>query len=102
MPNGSDDVDGVDARRGGPPKNCVDLDVLRNSSGIMALISQRKYDGEITFALFREFERGGSVARTAFVPATMSVQYLEMVKLAIERANELKARGNLPYPVKGR
>ena len=73
-----------------------DLDTLRNADGLVAFISQRKSNGSITIAVMKEFERDGSMHRTQFISELMFDSYLDMVKLAITRARELRDKGLVP------
>ncbi len=67
-----------------------DLDKLRDSSGLVAIISQRHSNNVITFTILKEFERDGQVERTGFIPETLSGPYMDMVKLVMERIVELR------------
>lgn len=78
----------------------VDVDQLRNSHGMVAIISQRISNGLLTFSIFREFERGGEIAKTAFFPEDQADIYLEFAKLVLDRMRELRAGGNLPISVR--
>lgn len=73
-----------------------DLDTLRNSDGLVAFISQRKSNGSITIAVMKEFERDGSMHRTQFISELLFESYLDMVKLAIGRARQLREEGLVP------
>ena len=77
----------------------MDVDKLENSSGLVAVISQRSANGTLTFAIFREFVRDGHVDRTGFVPEDLGPAYLEMAQLAIDRMKVLRAGGGLPFAV---
>jgi len=86
----------------------VDIDRLANSDRIVAVFSQRRWDGEITFAIFREFdkfERGQVVvSRTGFIPASLSESYQSHVQLAIAHIGTLAQRRRerkLPFPEGG-
>lgn len=68
-----------------------DLDVLRDSHGLMAIISRRKSNGVITFGVFKEFERDGKLMRTGFIPEQLLGEaYEQMVRLARRRCKELR------------
>jgi hypothetical protein len=77
----------------------VDVDKLENSSGLVAVISQRSANGTLTFAIFREFIREGKLDRTGFVPEDLGPAYLEMAQLAIDRMKVLRTAGGLPFPI---
>ena len=77
----------------------VDIDKLRNADNIVAVISQRSSNGKLTFGIFREFPRDGSIGRTGFIPEELGDSYLRIVSDAIRRCAELKAGGKLPYPI---
>jgi len=77
----------------------VDVDRLRNSQNIVAVISQRPTSGVLTFAIFREFERDGRTERSSIVPESMMAAYEEMVGLAKQRMKDLRTSGSLPFPV---
>jgi len=93
-PNGVLSASGVEAEpvrsSSGPPQSYTDLDKLRSADGIIAVISQRRSTGVITFGIFKEFERDGTVERTSFVPENLAGSYLAMVQLVIERIAQLK------------
>lgn len=40
---------------------------IRDPDGAVAVITERTTDGRVSFALFREFEKGGSTERTNFL-----------------------------------
>jgi len=69
----------------------VDLDTLKNADGLVAIISQRTSNGMLTFAIFKEFDRDGAVERTSFISANLTQSYLDMVKLTLERVQEIHA-----------
>lgn len=77
-----------------------DVDTLRSSDGIKAVISQRRANGVFTFALFREFERDGVVQQGAFVPEELGASYLGMVQRTLARIAEIKKSGKAPFPVR--
>jgi hypothetical protein len=78
----------------------VDVDRLNNAYGMVAVISQRLNNGMLTFAIFREFERDGSAARTNFIPEDLGDVYLDFAKVVINRMRELRASGALPVSVR--
>jgi hypothetical protein len=71
-----------------------DIDKLRNAYGMVAIISQRLSNGMVTFSIFREFERDGEIARTAFIPEDLADVFLDFSKLVVERVREI--RNELP------
>lgn len=84
----------------------ADVDRIANSSGLVAVISQRSKDGSLTFAFFREFPSrdGGSTDRTGFIPYAMHGQLVEMAKLVEERCTQLlnpkhADHKKLPFPI---
>lgn len=72
------------------PPGFEDVDKLKNSSGIVAVISRRKSDGLLTFALFREWEGPHGEGRTAFQPEHNLAAYKKMVGLVESRLAELQ------------
>lgn len=77
------------------PPGFEDVDKLKNSSGIVAVISRRKSDGLLTFALFREWQgNAGDQGRTAFQPEHNLAAYKQMVGLVESRLAELQAERN--------
>lgn len=75
--------------RGSPPMY-VDIDKLKNSDDLVAIISQRRANGVITFAVFKEFERDRRAERTSFIAESLGQSYLDLVKLALERIAKIK------------
>jgi hypothetical protein len=67
-----------------------DIDRMHNVYGMVAIISQRESNGLLTFSIFREFERDGEIARTAFIPEDLAEVYLDFSKLVIERVREIR------------
>ncbi len=78
----------------------IELDRLRNSDGIIAIISQRRRDGVLTVAVMREFERDGRVEPTAYIPERLLESAARMLELARARCAELRTAGALPFPVR--
>ncbi len=74
------------------PKSYVDLEVLRDADGLIAVISQRRSHGALTFGLFREYDRDGDgqMQRTAFFHAKYAPGVIAMAKLALERITALQ------------
>ena len=80
----------------------VDVDTLRSSDGVKAVISQRRANGSFTFAVFREFEHEGQQQQGAFFPEAMLESYTRMLVLVGERLVEMRKTGrtgkNEPLP----
>lgn len=89
-------------KRNGPMVRApfVDVDTLRNSYDMVAIISQRLSNGQLTFSIFREFARDGETAKTAFIPEDMAEVYLDFAKIVVARMREIRAAGDLPYATK--
>lgn len=79
--------------------NFVDVDRLENADGIVAIISQRRRDGSLTFGIVREWMSDGAKKRGSFIPDRLHGSYASMVQLVGERIKELKL-GKLPFPVR--
>ena len=77
-----------------------DVDTLRSSDGIKAVISQRRSNGVFTFAIFREFERDGEIQQGAFCPEDLGASYIGMVQRALARITEIKKSGTAPFPIR--
>lgn len=86
-------------RHDGPLPGFIDLDTLRDANGIVAIISQRRSNGTLTFGVFKEFERDGRMDRTSFIPELLGEAYEQMVKLARERIAQIKSDLAPPPPV---
>lgn len=84
-----------------PPSDSpfIDVDRLTNAYGMVGIISQRRSNGQLTFSIFREFERHGDINKTAFFPQDLSEQYLDFAKIVVERVRSIRAGGGLPCPV---
>lgn len=81
-----------------------DVDRLENADGLVAVVSQRRSNGELTFAIFREFENEDGTAKTQFVPQRMGASYIDLVKLTMEAMDRMITTGlaagrPLPYPI---
>lgn len=89
----------------------VDLDPrLRNSDNLVAIFSQRRWDGVITFGIHREFKQRGrngrpdTTTKTAFIPEALVDSYLSFVSVTLDHLKKLQARralGDLPFPEGG-
>ncbi len=76
--------------RGVPPPQYVDLEHLRNADDLMSIISMRRANGVITFAIFKEFLRDGRRERTTFVAESLSGSYRDLLDITIKRIGEIK------------
>lgn len=90
---------------GGPRLRYQDVEQLENSHGLLSVISQHR-NGSLTFAMFKLYNRfaedGVTVERqkTQFCPADLGPQYIEHVRLTLERIEALKKTpGKLPFPL---
>lgn len=89
----------------------VDVDVLRNSDRLLAIFSQCRWDGRITFSIQREYSRYApdkpdrvETVKTAFVPEGLAASYASFSTLVLEHLEKLKAKrlaGQLPFPEGG-
>jgi hypothetical protein len=94
-----------------PKDKWIDLEPpLRNSDRLVAVFSQCRWDGKITFAIHREFDRinretgAVDVNKTAFIPEGLNASFAAMVELALIHLEKLKVErtaGRLPYPAGG-
>lgn len=75
----------------------VDLDKLEDANGLHAIISQRKSNGVLTFAIFKQFERDGVKQRTSFVPKHLGDAYRRIFELTMERMQQIEDQGQLPF-----
>lgn len=75
----------------GKDRGFVDIDVLRNADGIIAIISQRRSNGAYTIAVMKEFERDGMTERTQFISENLFESYQDMVQRAINRVQEIRS-----------
>ncbi len=87
-----------------PHAKYEDVERLANVDGLVAVVSQRRKTGELTFAIFREFVGEDGPAKTQFVPERLGRSYLDLLKLTIEAMARMKATGTaggkpLPYPI---
>ncbi len=76
-----------------------DVDVLRSSDGLKAVISQRRANGVFTFGVFKVYERDGAEHQTGFIPASLAESYKRMVDIAVARIAEIRASGQYPFPI---
>lgn len=77
----------------------VDIDELHSADGLFSVISQRRSNGGYTFAVFKSFQRAGEThrERTSFIPEEMGESYIALVKLTLERIDQLRASGTSPF-----
>lgn len=74
----------------------IDLDLLRDAHGLVAVISQRRSNGVITIGIFKEFERDGVMERTNFIPEALFAAFTALSELAQKRVAEIRAKGEEP------
>lgn len=83
----------------------VDIDRLQSAAGIVALISQRRKNGRLTYSIFREWTepdgQGGRVMKKgAFIPAKLVGAHMDMLKLVSERFDHFRRHPDeLPFPL---
>lgn len=75
-----------------------DLDTLKDANGLIARISRRLRTGEVTFAVFKMFERDGEPQQTSFIPLELADAYIAMATNAKQRCIELAK--DLPPPTR--
>lgn len=85
----------------------VDVQRIPGESGLVAVISQRSRNGELTCGIFREYERDGEYSRTGFVNHDLMPAYIELATRASKAMDEMHRTGmaagkRLPYGVKPR
>lgn len=80
----------------------VDVDELRHASGLFSIISQRRANGSFTFAIFKGFERNGSLERTSFIPEHLGDAYGELLTLTLERIKKIRDSGTAPFKERAR
>ena len=68
-----------------------DIDRLTDTHGLVAVISRRRSNGIMTFAIFKTFERDGRTEQTNFIPEPLFDAYDALVKLVRERIAHLRA-----------
>lgn len=80
----------------------MDLETLRNSDGIIGIISQRRRNGALTCGIFRVIEGEDGVAKTSFIPEHLIPRWIEMAEMLGKRCMEIHAGTSglvLPFPV---
>lgn len=73
------------------PPQYIDLDIIRNADDLMAIISQRRSSGVITFAIFKEFDRDRRRERTSFVAQSLAESYRDILDITIRRMAEIQS-----------
>lgn len=77
----------------------VDVDRLRSSDGLVAVISQRRANGEFTFTIFKEFVRDNQIMKTSFIAESMWDSFGRMLALAQSTILEIKKSGKAPFRI---
>lgn len=83
----------------------VDIDRLQSANGITAVLSQRRKDGKITYAIFREWPQVDDdgttqVQRGAFMSERHIDSHMEMLRMVRERIAHFHANPDeLPFPL---
>lgn len=85
----------------------VDVQRIPGDSGLVAVISQRARNGELTCGIFREYERDGEYSRTGFVNHHLMGKYIELATRAQAVMDEIQRTGmadgkRLPFGVQPR
>ena len=92
------------------PEKYVDVGTIENSDRIVAIFSQRSWDGELTFGIHRTFDRydhnshAWEIAKTTFIPESLSVSFSLFIQIAMDHLEKLKAKRDqnlLPFPKGG-
>lgn len=84
-----------------PEVQFQDVDRLENAQGIVAIISQRRRDGSLTFSIHREWMTAdGRKQRGAFIPEELVGAFEDMLRIVVERMKQLRAEGALPFPIR--
>jgi hypothetical protein len=92
-----------------PPPKWEDIDRLENSDRIVTVFSQRSWDGKITFAFHRLFDRYDDhgkpeTSKTNFIPEELVPSFLAHLELSIRHLEVLKSKraaGKLAFPEGG-
>lgn len=66
-----------------------DVDVIRNSMGMVAVITRAKKNQQLSAAIYKEFERDGKTERTSFFQRRHLDGLKELIALVTERLDEL-------------
>lgn len=80
----------------------IDVDMLEDANGLIAIISQRRSNGTMTMAVFKKFDRDGKVERTSFIPEPLFDAHDALWKLARDRVLEIQANGLAPIKIEQR
>lgn len=92
------------------PEKYVDVDTIKNSDRLVAVFSQRSWDGGITFGIHRTFDRYNhndgdwEEAKTTFIPEDLSGSFSSFIVTAMSHLEKLKAKrdaNQLPFPKGG-
>lgn len=86
---------------GRPQGAFVDIEKLRNAEGLVAIISQRRSNAQVTVSILKEFERDGKIETTSFIGENLFDAYESMLKAVRQRVTELRATGALPIKQAG-
>lgn len=91
----------VNGGAGRPTGAFVDIEKLRNAEGLVAIISQRRSNAQVTVSILKEFERDGKIETTSFIGENLFDAYESMLKAVRQRVTELRATGALPIKQAG-
>lgn len=64
--------------------NYEEIEIVRDPDGVIAVITERKKDGAISFGIYREFERSGETARGSF----LARRHLQAARRVLEDLEE--------------
>lgn len=67
-----------------------DVDTIRDAGGIVAVISRRKSNGQLSFGLFKVFDRDGDEEKTAFMPRRHTDAIRRLLPIVERRMDELE------------
>lgn len=70
-----------------------DIEEITDPDGVVGVISRRKYNGTLSLALFKVFERDGVAERTNFLGSRQLAAARRVIDIAIERMAKLEAAG---------
>lgn len=65
---------------------------IEDPDGLVAVITEQRDTGRMSFAVFREFERGGRTCQTAYVQTRHIAAYRRLLDDLEVRAEELEDR----------
>ena len=66
-----------------------DIDTLRDPSGAVIILSKRRSNGQISFALMKEFDRDGVTEKTAFLQRRHIDGAIKLLQIAAEEMDKL-------------